>query len=469
MNTHAREVRVGVLALTFAGIGLLPVLGGAQESALQGADKRHHRYKLVDVGTLGGPNSGVGFEGFPMNALSSQGVLAACSDTPIADPNYPNFNPSMPQSAFELPQPNPMIFHSFEWRDGRLIDLGALPGVNSSCPNHVSGNSLIAGASQNGTIDPTTGWPEVRAVLWKHGQTINLGTLGGYESYANSVNNRGQVVGLAENTTPDPFPFPGFGQQARAFLWENGVMRDLGTLGGPDAFAIDINDRGQVLGFSYVNSIPNASTGLPTGDGFLWENGKMTDIPDPLGGTIVSPFYLSNKGQVVGAADLPGDILNQEHPFLWENGVFTDLGTLGGRLGRAEKINDAGQVVGDATFTGDLIDHAVIWHNGTKSDLGTVGDDACSQGFDINSRGQVVGWSGACDQSTLRASLWEAGGPMVDLNTLISSNPAIYVYFAVNINDRGEIAAAGTLPNGENRAVLLVPCGDGHPDAEGCD
>lgn len=461
MKNRTHDKRVGLAPLVFTAIGLLPVLAGAQESALRGADKRHHQYKLIDVGTLGGPNSGVGFEGFPMNALSSDGVLAACSDTAIADANYPNFNPSMPQSAFELPQPNPRIFHSFEWKDGRLIDLGALPGLNSSCPNHVSSNSLIAGASQNGTIDPITGWPEIQAVLWKHGRIIGLGTLGGYESFANAVNSHGQVVGQASNTTPDGFPFPGFGQQSRAFLWENGVMRDLGTLGGPDAFAIDINDRGQVLGFSFVDSVANASTGIPTGHGFVWENGKMTDIPDPLGGTIVSPFYLNNKGQVVGAADLPGDLPGQQHPFLWQNGVFTDLGTLGGNVGRAEKINDAEQIVGDATFSGDVIDHAVIWHEGMKSDLGTVGNDACSQGFDINSHSEVVGWSGSCDQSTLRASLWEPGGPMIDLNSLIPSNHGIYVYFAVNINDRGEIAAAGILPNGRNRAVLLIPCADG--------
>jgi hypothetical protein len=58
---------------------------------------------------------------------------------------------------------------------------------------------------------------------------------------------------------------------------------------------------------------------------------------------------------------------------------------------------------------------------------------------------------------------------MVDLNTLISSNPGIYVYFAVNINDRGEIAAAGALPNGDMRAMLLIPCDEDHPNIEGCD
>ena len=247
-------------------------------------------YKLIDMGTLGGPNSSVDFAGFPLNALSGQGMLTGCADTLTPDTNYPSFNPFIPPGSYGLPQPDPLIFHAFQWINGKLTDLGALPGLNSSCATHISGNALIAGESENGALDPVTGWPEVQAVLWRRGQIRNLGTLGGYESFATGVNGQGQVVGLATIDTPDSFSFPGLGQEARAFLWENGTMRDLGTLGGPDAYAIGINDRGQVLGFSFVNSIPNPTTGLPTGDGFLWENGVITDIPDPLGGHPRYPY-----------------------------------------------------------------------------------------------------------------------------------------------------------------------------------
>ena len=431
----------------------------------------HHRYKLVIIGTFGGPSSGVNGE-IPPRMLSNQGVLAGCADTSTPDPNYPNFNPfnaSVPGGQF----PDPLIFHTFQWNDGILTDLGAFPGTNSSCAFWVSGNGLIVGASGNGSIDPLTGWPEIDTAVWHDLQISNLGTLpGGNESFAIGANNHGQVVGTSANSIPDPLSFFGFGTQTRAVLWQNGAMEDLGTLGtGPDAFAVSVNDRGQVLGFSYINSIINPTTGIPTGDAFFWDHGTMQDIPDPLGGTIVTPFYLNNRGQAVGYMNLLGDIGEQGHPFLWEKGVLTDLGTFGGNVGKAVRVNEVGQVIGSATYPGEQYFRAFLWQNGAKSDLGTVGNDDCSQANDINSRGQVVGFSFACDGSTAaRAFLWEKGGPMIDLNTLIPPNSGIYLDEATNINDRGEIAGDGfLLPDGNGRAFLLIPCDDGHTETEGCE
>jgi probable HAF family extracellular repeat protein len=436
-------------------------------AALDNQDRKpkQHRYKLVTIGTFGGPNSGVSAD-IPPRMLSDQGIFAGCADTSTPDPNYPNlnqFNASVPGG----PVPDPLIFHTFQWKEGMLTDLGAFAGINSSCALWVSRNGLIVGASGNGSIDPLTGSPEVRAVLWKDDQIIDLGTLGGNESFPVGVNMRGQVVGAAANTIHDPLSEAGWGTQTRAFLWEKGRMRDLGTLGGPDAFGISINDHGQVLGNSYINSIANPTTGIPTADGFLWDRGKMIDIPDPLGGTIVSPYYLNNRGQAVGYMNLVGDIGEQGHPFLWEKGVLTDLGTFGGNVGKAVRVNEVGQVLGSATYPSDQVFRAFLWQNGAKSDLGAVGSDGCSQGNDINSRGQVVGFSFACDGSTARAFLWEKGGPMIDLNTLIPPNSGIYLYLATNINERGEIAGDGfLLPNGDNRAFLLIPCGENHDDSE---
>ena len=111
----------------------------------------------------------------------------------------------------------------------------------------------------------------MEAVAWHHGQVINLGTFGGNESFAIGANNRGQEVGAAANTVHDPFSvFFGWGTQTRAFLWtQSQALRDLGTLGGPDSLAVNINDHGQIFGPSYTSYVPNPLTGIPPYDAFL--------------------------------------------------------------------------------------------------------------------------------------------------------------------------------------------------------
>jgi probable HAF family extracellular repeat protein len=135
-------------------------------------------------------------------------------------------------------------------------------------------------------------FPEFRAVLWRKSGIVNFGTLdGGYESVANAVNEDGQVVGLFTNTIPDANSiFFGIGYQTRAFGWKDGIMQDLDTLGGTNAQAMLINERGQVVGESYLNSIPSPQCApMPATGAFLWESGKMQNLGS-LGGT--SPSLL---------------------------------------------------------------------------------------------------------------------------------------------------------------------------------
>ncbi len=426
----------------------------AQTNVSQNNPSKHQKYRLVDLGTFGGPNSFY-FSDPVVKSVNNLGTVVGGADTRFQDPYNPNCD-----------TPDCLILRAFQWKNGVLTDLGTLPLGYSSSAFWVNDAGLILGGSENGKIDPLTGLPENIAVVWKDGEATRLGTLGGSFSFGNAMNNFGQVVGLALNTIPDPFSFLGLGTETRAFLWNNGVMRDLGTLGGPDGWAASINDFGQVAGWAYTNFTLNPVTGTPTQHPFLWTNGTMHDL-GTLGGTLGvvgslagsgSGGGLNNRGQVIGTMNLVGDLTR--HPFLWDRGVLTDLGTLGGANGEAYWINDAGEIVGRADITASKNHHAVLWKNGKATDLGVAAGWPCSTAIDINQAGQVIIDTGICGVGGGPGLLWENGGPSVDLNTLVEPGSNITVGDVNYINDRGEIAATGVLPNGDQHAILLVPDGD---------
>ena len=400
-------------------------------------------YIFTEVPTFGRPNTSANQTGAKNNLLNAAGRLVGGADTTVPDPYCSG-------------SPDCFVSHAFIFRRGALKDLDALSGGFGSEAFWISDSGMAVGFSQIGVIDPLIpNFLELRGVAWQNGKAIEIGTFGGNDSGAQAVNNRGQVVGFALNSTPDtmaPLPWP---TEMRAFLWENGILQDLGTLGGPDSWAMFVNDRGQVVGISYPDS--NLSSGCDTpgnNHAFIWEKGRMQDI-GTLGGSCSWPEGLSNQGRIVGWSNMAGD--TTQHPFLWDGTTLLDLGTLGGSSAYATWINDNGQVIGVSFTQNDDTFLAFAWKDGVMTPLPPLPGDCASDARRNNSKGQIIGTSWSCDFSSSRGVLWE-DGTVTDLNSFVPPESSFDIIGDdMYMNDRGEIAGNGTTPRGDFRFFTLTP------------
>jgi probable HAF family extracellular repeat protein len=228
------------------------------------------------------------------------------------------------------------------------------------------------------------------AFVWEKGVLTDLGTLGGDISDATAINNTGQIVGSAANTD----------NEIHAVLWQNGVIRDLGDLGvvGPigsaESEATAINTDGQVVGWSFTPSFNIRA--------FIWADGKMKRLQG-LETTYGKAFGIDNVGRIVGEFGSE----RGPHAFRWTNGVNQALGSLGGRTSTAKAVNAGGRVVGwSETSSGAT--HAFLWRNGDMTDLGTLGGSS-SGAYAINGLGQIVGESGIANDASTHAFIWQNG------------------------------------------------------------
>jgi len=412
------------------------------------AQQMNRRYSVVVLPPDGGEDSFLA--GYLFYApLTNRGTLGVSADTST-----------------------PGVYNSYTWTKGRQVDFQPLPQL----PNLTGTNTYVNWINQPGfaagygtRTDSVSGASVDHAAIWTpNGQVFELSTPEGDQSHAVWINDFGQVSGWIENSTLDPCAFGvGLQFQSQAVIWEFGFMQLLGTLGGTNSYGEFINNLGQVAGHSETSTTPDAVTGCPPIDPFIWQNGQMTDInPGNFGGAIGGTNFLNNRGEAVGFGTLAGD--TGSHPFLWSQGKLTDLyyvGNLGGTLNSAFTVNERGHVVGASSNASGAI-LAVLWRNGEFTDLSTLSGDDCSEPFFINSQDQIVGISFSCETGVQHAFLWE-NGELADLNTLIPSNSGIELTAAEWINEDGEIAAQATLRStGAQAAVLLIPNGERDSDAK---
>jgi probable HAF family extracellular repeat protein len=230
---------------------------------------------------------------------------------------------------------------------------------------------------------------------------------GGFNSYATAVNNRGEIVGWAENGVQDPTCNTAVQTlQFRAVIWErDGTMKELPPLPGDSTSAATaINNRGQVVGISGACGV--AVGGVSAAHSVLWQDGVPINIGDLGGHTWNTPTAINNEGTVVGFSLPAGqDGTRNFEAFLWtQEGGIQRLGKLPGDI-RAEAlgVNEKNQVVG-LSRGGPHLFRAFIWQNGVMSDLNTMtlaGSLFLLYANDINNRGEITGE--AFDPNTLAA------------------------------------------------------------------
>jgi probable HAF family extracellular repeat protein len=239
------------------------------------------------------------------------------------------------------------------------------------------------------------------------------------------------------------------------------TIYDIGGLSqtfGGGSFAEAINDRGEVSGWSY------AGQNVPFHHGFLWSNGEIADLGVPQGNFASNINALNNHGMLVGDTSgpphgasmvaiyqdgqwtIPGmegsayavndhgvvagqyNVGNGAHAFMLKDGLFFDLGTLGGAFSNAWAINDKGLIVG-SSFTASGWPHGFVW-DGAMHDIGTLGGSASSL-YAINSHGVAAGYAQAADNAI--AIVYENGA----IRPL--SVPGSTYSVARGINDKGAV------------------------------
>jgi probable HAF family extracellular repeat protein len=366
-----------------------------------------------------------------------------------------------------------------------VVDLGTLGGTLVG-PNTINDRGWVVGGST------LTGDKSGHAFLWRDGAMTDLGSLGGPNSVAAGVkDNRGLVAGGAETASPDPLAenfcnFNGFytgasgtGLICRGFVWRDGKMTALPTLGGANGYALSVNNQGQAVGYA-ENSAVDASCAAPQQldyEAVVWgpDAGEIQTLP-PLAGDKVSLAGANNASGLVaglsGPCTPPQSLLGGAvlaHVVIWEKGRATPLPTLRGTVSVPTEINSRGQLTGASFLLGDAVFHAVLWQKGSVTDLGVLRGDVDSYGAGLNDNGQVVGASYTLNLTSSRPFLWQ-NGVMTDLSTLIKpGSTSLTITFANDINSRGEILAEGFDPSsGESRAVLLIPCNAQHADNKSC-
>jgi probable HAF family extracellular repeat protein len=306
-----------------------------------------------------------------------------------------------------------------------LIELEAPAMADYTIALGINDNGQVVGgiSTQPGSEDPA---------LWNGTTATMLDLAGGISGAALAINNAGVMVGVTYTMLPDG------GYVPHATLWNGGVATVLPTLGGTEGGAVAINQLGQIVGST------SDSGGWQRGA--IWDGATLTDLGHAMARDI------NNVGQVLGFSSSFG-------PTLWNGTTATPLGINMDPIA----INDAGAVVGNTESrdheTWQWKTTAKLWSAGSAVVLtGPANYQFNTTARDINNAGQIVGYS-EDDNLTSVATLWN-GTTALNLNTVLTAAQAVHIKLtqATAINDLGHIVAYGLDTDAQQwRSYVLVP------------
>ena len=183
--------------------------------------------------------------------------------------------------------------YAFVTRNGVMTSLGQPAGGDWSSANAINSASMTAGTTMNGSGSFRAFTSAV------DGAIALLAGLGGANSYAKAISDNGVVAGHSQTANG----------ALRATVWNGSTATGLGTLGGINSYAYAINAAGQVAGYSDLPGDTGTSA-------FLYDNGVLRDLNGLIGPgsawQLLAAYGMNNRGQIVGR----GLYYGQEQAFL---------------------------------------------------------------------------------------------------------------------------------------------------------
>jgi probable HAF family extracellular repeat protein len=214
------------------------------------------------------------------------------------------------------------------------------------------------------------------------------------------------------------------------------TITDLGLLGGSTGSAYSINSAGQVAGAYQPSGLALRA--------FSYSGGVFQDIAPPFASQSMARG-INDQGDIAGVSYVGG----RAQATVWDGGVATTLGDLGGGESYGNAINAGGMVVGMAV-NGAGEGRPFAYAGGVMRDLGLPDGAVWASAYDVNGNGELAGYS-MNSWGRFSAFVWSEEDGYVALGTLGGRNS-----YAMALNDSGDVVGNSLTKAGYAHAFLYT-------------